>query len=62
MRTSLVRADRKLFVRVGHAATGTPDIVAAAGVTHRAHSHHFTDKAVLWTQAPDRPVRGAVRA
>lgn len=48
-RTALVSAGRRLFVEKGYFATGTEEIVAAAGVgTRGALYHHFANKEALF--------------
>jgi AcrR family transcriptional regulator len=59
-RGALVAAARRLFVERGYAATGTPELVAAAGLTRGALYHHFEDKSdLLMAVAADMAVEVA---
>lgn len=61
-RTALLSAARSLFAEKGYAATGTPEIVAAAGVTRGALYHHFTDKLALFEAVVEEEHRAVAEA
>ncbi len=54
MRDRLLVAARELFLAQGFAATSTPAVVQAAGVTRGALYHHFADKTALFAAVVER--------
>lgn len=60
-RAALVSAGRELFIEKGYAATGTPEIVAAARMTRGALYHHFADKAALFLAVVEAEARTIAR-
>lgn len=54
MRDRLLGAARELFLAQGFAATSTPAVVQAAGVTRGALYHHFADKTALFAAVVER--------
>jgi AcrR family transcriptional regulator len=64
-RLALLDASHALFVGRGYAATSTPEICAAAGVTRGALYHHYADKRALFLAVLEREaiaVRDAIEA
>lgn len=61
-RAALIRSARLLFAQKGFHATGTPEIVARAGVTRGALQHHFARKEDLFLAVFDEVERDMMSA
>ena len=61
-RAALLDAAQALFVERRYAATSTPDICAAAGVTRGALYPHFADKRALFVAVLEREARAVRQA
>lgn len=61
MRAALMAAARTLFVEKSYGETGTPEIVAAAGVTRGALYHHFEDKRALFLAVVEAEAEAVAR-
>jgi len=60
-RAALLAAARELLIHKGYAATSTPEIVAAAGITRGALYHHFADKQDLFRALLEEEARAVAQ-